>query len=116
MSEQTLAEQVEELGLALQHIERELGPGQVPRNVLEDFRAAIDHARMTLWAVITTARSEQQGVVATTIARYRLTRTVQMMNQTLKDIAAGRINASTSELAPYRQALQQTVEHLGQLS
>jgi hypothetical protein len=115
MSEQTLAEQVEELGLALQHVERELGSGEVPRGVLEDFRAAVDHTRMTLWAVIATARSEQQGVVDTTIARYRLTRTVQMMNLTLKDIAAGRINASTAELVPYRQAVEKTVERLGHL-
>jgi hypothetical protein len=115
MSEQTLTEQVEELGLALQHIERELGSGEVPRGVLEDFRAAVDHTRMTLWAVITTARSEQQGVVSATIARYRLTRTVQMMNQTLKDMADGRVKSTTPEVAPYRQALKKTVERLGQL-
>jgi hypothetical protein len=116
MSDQSLTEQVEELGLALQGIERELASGNVPHNVLDDFKTALDHTRMTLWAVITTASTEQQAVVAATIVRYRLTRSIEMLRHTLKDIAAGEVTPRTPEFPAYREALQKVLDRLDQLS
>ncbi len=115
MADEKLVEQVKELAHALHGIERELASGNVPAHVLDEFKRAVDHARMTLWAVITTAQAEQQEVVAAATVRYRLGRTVQLCRQTIEDIRSGRITTATPELPIYQATLEETLEHVRRL-
>ena len=110
-----LAEQVNELGLALQGIERELGSGQVPVAVLEDFRTAVDHTRMTLWAVITAADAGELSVITAAIVRYRLGRMIEMCRRSVADMDSGALTLQTPELPVFRALLEQTLARIEQL-
>ena len=112
---QELVEQVNELGLALQGIERELGSGQVPVTVLEDFRTAIDHTRMTLWAVITAADTGELSVITAAIVRYRLGRIVEMCRRSLADMDSGALTRATPELPVFKAVLEQTLARIEEL-
>jgi hypothetical protein len=112
---QDLVEQVAELGLALQGIERELGSGQVPVTVLEDFRTAIDHTRMTLWAVITAADAGELSVITAAIVRYRLGRIIEMCRRSVADMDTGALSLATPELPVFKAILEQTLARIEQL-
>lgn len=112
---QDLAEQVNELGLALQGIERELSSGQVPVPVLEDFRTAVDHTRMTLWAVITAADAGELSVITAAIVRYRLGRIIEMCRRSMSDMDSGALTLDTPELPVLRAILEQTLARIDQL-
>jgi len=110
-----LAEQVNELGLALQGLERELGSGQVPVTVLEDFRTAVDHTRMTLWAVITAADAGELSVINAAIVRYRLGRIIEMCRRSVADMDSGALTLQTPELPVLRAILEQTLARIDEL-
>ena len=112
---QELVEQVNELGLALQGIERELGSGQVPVTVLEDFRTAIDHTRMTLWAVITAADAGELSVITAAIVRCRLGRIVEMCRRSMADMDSGALTSKTPELPVFKAVLEQTLARIEQM-
>ncbi|MGH9804256.1 MAG: hypothetical protein ACRD4D_03705 [Candidatus Acidiferrales bacterium] len=112
---QDLVEQVTELGLALQGIDRELGSGQVPVTVLEDFRTAVDHTRMTLWAVITAADAGELSVITAAIVRYRLGRMIEMCRRSVADMDSGALTLETPELPIFRAILEQTLERIEEL-
>ena len=112
---QELAAQVNELGMALQGIERELGSGEVPVSVLEDFRTAIDHTRMTLWAVITAADAGELSVITAAIVRYRLGRIIEMCRRSMADMDSGALTSKTPELPVLRAILEQTLARIEDL-
>lgn len=114
-SSQDLAEQVNELGMALQGIERELGSGQVPVTVLEDFRTAIDHTRMTLWAVITAADAGELSVITAAIVRYRLGRIIEMCRRSVADLDSGTLTLETPELPVFKAVLEQTLARIEEM-
>ncbi|MFQ5853106.1 MAG: hypothetical protein ACE5JU_21310 [Candidatus Binatia bacterium] len=114
-SEEKLVRQVEELGHALRGIEPHLASSKIPWGVLADFRAAIDHIRITLWGVVTTANSEHHKAVASAIVRYRLRRIVDMCRSTILDIESGAVTADAAELPTLRVTLKDTLEHANQL-
>ncbi len=47
-----LAEQVKQLKQAFADLENEVPSGDFPRALLEDFQSAVDHVRMTVWALL----------------------------------------------------------------
>lgn len=112
---QDLIGQVTELGLALQGIERELGSGQVPVSVLEDFRTAVDHTRMTLWAVITAADAGELSVITAAIVRYRLGRIIEMCQRFAADIDSGALTLDTPELPVFKAVLEQTLARIEEM-
>lgn len=112
---QDLVEQVNELGLALQGIERELGSGQVPVTVLEDFRTAIDHTRMTLWAVITAADAGELSVITAAIVRYRLGRIIEMCRRSIADMDSGALSSETPELPVFKAMLEHALARINEL-
>ena len=114
-SGQDLVEQVNELGMALQGIERELGSGQVPVAVLEDFRTAVDHTRMTLWAVITAADAGELSVITAAIVRYRLGRIIEMCRRSVADLDSGALTLQTPELPVFKAMLEQALARIEEM-
>lgn len=114
-SSQDLVEQVNELGMALQGIERELGSGQVPVAVLEDFRTAVDHTRMTLWAVITAADAGELSVITAAIVRYRLGRIIEMCRRSVADLDSGALTLQTPELPVFKAMLEQALARIEEM-
>ena len=114
MSQEKLVEQVQQLRNALGEIEKPLAGGDVPLAVLEDFKMAIDHTRMTLWAIFSTPQTDPYEATAT-IVRLRQKRTVEMCRQIILDINSSEITVESSELKPLHAALQDTLDRIERL-
>ncbi|MFQ5777618.1 MAG: hypothetical protein ACE5IP_06385 [Terriglobia bacterium] len=115
MGEEKLVEQVEQLRHSLLGIEKEIASGSVPVTVLKDFKMAVDHARMTVWAVLSTAQTDQHKVIASAIARFRLRRMVEMCQQTITDLKRGEIDQATPELPLFQATLKDTLDQAHRL-
>ncbi len=80
-----LAEQVKQLKQTFADLENEVPSGDFPRALLEDFQSAVDHVRMTVWAVLAAPQTDPSELSATVI-RTRMNRTEDMCCQIAQDI------------------------------
>ncbi len=113
-----LAERLTEIKSALEDIERELEAGSIGRDGLEDFKAAVDHIRLSVWAMLTAAQSDDPDGPARIdtkqfVARFRLTRADEICRRVLADIAAGLIRAGSPDLNGLHATLRETTEQVG---
>ncbi len=113
-----LAERLTEIKSALEDIERELEAGSIGRDGLEDFKAAVDHIRLSVWAMLTAAQSDDPDGPARIdtkefVARFRLSRADQICREVLADIAAGLIRPGSPDLNGLHATLRETTEQVG---
>lgn len=114
MDKDKIIEQVQQLKQALEDIEKRLGESEVPLAVLEDFKMAVDHTRMTVWAILSTAQTDLYEVAAS-IVRFRLKRMAEMCRQTISDIDTNEITVDSAELAAFFTALKEAHERINRL-
>lgn len=114
MKQEKLVDQIRQLKRALEEIEKRLTEGTVPFPVLEDFKAAIDHIRMTVWAILSTPQANQYEL-ASSIVRFRLKRSTQMCQQIVMDINSSEITVDSPELQEFHAALKNTLERIDRL-
>ena len=112
MSTETLIEQVRQLKNALVEIDKPLATRDLPPVVLEDFKMAVDHTRLTVWAVLSAGQVDQIGPA---IIRFRLKRAAEMCQQIKLDIEAGQIGADSSDLKTFQDTLKSTNDRIDQL-
>ena len=117
MSKQ-LAQRLTEIKGALEEIERELQLGGIGREGLEDFKAAVDHVRLSVWAMLTAAQPEDQDGPARIdtkqfVARFRLSRADKICREVLADIAAGLIRPGSPDLNGLHATLTDATEQVG---
>ncbi len=113
-----LAERLTEIKDALEEIERELEQGGIGREGLEDFKAAVDHIRLSVWAMLTAVPSDDPDGPARIdtkqlVARFRLSRADDICRGVLADIAAGLIRPGSPDLNGLHATLRQTTEQVG---
>jgi len=116
----TLGQRLYEIKGALEAIEQELAAGSMPQEGLEDFKAVVDHMRLSVWAIITAERSDEyQGLGAPEmkqiIARFRLHRGEDICRSALSDIEAGVIPADSPELGRFYSTLRQTTDQVARV-
>ena len=75
---------------------------------------AVDHTRMTVWALISSAQADQYEISAS-IVRFRIKRTVEMCRQIVMDIDTNEITIDSPELQEFFTALKGTVERIERL-
>jgi hypothetical protein len=109
---EALNERVSKLKAALETIEREVVVGAATRDTLEDFKLAIDHIRVSVWAILTEQHSGGQQAI---VARYRVKRVTEICRHLLFDIDAGLIPASDPELVEFRTVLEDTASRVTSL-
>lgn len=114
MSNEKLVEQVRQLKAALEEIEKRLAGGGVPVAVLEDFKMAVDHTRMTVWAILSSAQSDQYEVTSQ-VARFRLKRGVEMFRAVIADIDTNEITVDSPELQQFSVVLKDTLARIERL-
>lgn len=107
-----LNERVARLKAALETIEREVVVGDASRETLEDFKLAIDHIRISVWAILTEQISGGHQAI---VAKYRLTRIEEMCRHLLHDIDAGLIPAADPDLDAFRNVLENTAGRIARL-
>lgn len=109
-----MVEQIQQLKKALEEIEKRLEGSDVPQAVLEDFKMAVDHTRMTVWALLSTPKGDQYEV-ASAIARFRIKRTVDMCRQIVADIDTNEVTIDSPELKDFHTHLKGTLERVDRL-
>ena len=114
MSSEKLVEQVHQLKAALEEIEKKLvGGGEVPVAVLEDFKMAVDHTRMTVWALLS-AETDQYEITSQ-VARFRLKRGVDMFRAVIADIDTNEITVDFPELQQFYTILKDVLARIERL-
>lgn len=108
-----LLEQVHHLKAELAKVEGPLRAG-IPAPVLDDFKSAIDHVRLSLLA-ISHASGEERYEAAAAIIRSRLERAGSLCRQIVADIDARGIPADSPELQQLQETLSATVARIHQL-
>lgn len=113
MSRDELAREVEKLKNGVQAIENCLIEGNVPTAVLEHFKMAVDHTRMTVWSILYAMDTNEAEVAAATV-RFRLRRTIEMCRQIIGDIDSNALKPETPELPLLRTTLGETLNRIEQ--
>lgn len=112
MKEQLL-EQVNNLKAELLEVESRLR-ADIAAPVLDDFKSAIDHVRLSLLA-ISHSSGEERFEAAAAIVRSRLERAGDICKQIVSNIEARDIPADSPELKQLHETLSATVSRIHQL-
>ena len=76
-------------------IEAEVAEGTIPVEGMEDFKRAVDEARMRIWAVLTASNdSDPAGF----LERFRLRRAIEISRAVQRDLDDGSMRAWPAEL------------------
>ena len=113
MSQDELLDQVHRLKGELVEVESQLRENDIPLPVLEDFKAAIDHIRLTVWGILQASGSGRYEAAAALI-RFRLRRADSICQQIVSDIDAQEITVEMPELKSLRDTLTSTVNRINQ--
>lgn len=105
-----LVAEVRQLKETLTEIEQRLATSHVPRAVVEDLKAAVDHIRLSLWAMLSAGEHEKGAQTSTLLARFRLRRAEEILSQITQDIGIGAIESHMPELPKFFSALKHTLD------
>lgn len=109
-----LGERVEQLKQTLEDFEKQLTAGELPQAVLEDFKMAVDHARTTVWTLLSTSQTDPYEITAA-IIRLRLKRGVDMCRQIVLDIDSNDLTVESPELQQFHTSLKSTLARIDRL-
>jgi len=114
MSQEHLLEQVHRLKAELEEVESRLKQNDIPVPVLEDFKSAIDHIRLTLWGILQSSGAERYEAAAT-IIRFRIRRADDICTQIVADIDSLEITVDSPELKSLHDTLSGTLNRINHL-
>lgn len=109
-----LAEQVKQLKQTFEDFQNELPKGEFPRALLEEFQTAVDHVRMTVWALLSAPQTDPSELSATVI-RARMNRTEDMCRQIAQDIDSHNLTIESLELKQLHAILRSTLSRIDRL-
>lgn len=109
MAEAALQHPIQTIRATVQSIEAKLRHGDLPDEGLDDLKAAIDDARLRLWAVISAAGSGDPEPV---LLRFRLRRATEICRAVSSDLDAGTLGMHQRELLELREAAQQLADRV----
>lgn len=114
MSQNELLQQIHRLQTELEDVEFRLRQNDIPVLVLEDFKSAIDHVRLTVWGVLQASGSDRYEAAAT-IVRFRMRRADDLCQQIISNIDAQDITVESPELKKLHETLNATANRINQL-
>lgn len=91
-------------------IEAEVASGTIPSEGMEDFKRAIDEARMRIWAVLMAANDSDPAAY---LERFRLRRAIEICRGIHRDLGDGAMSADhpeAGELLKVARALGNALE------
>lgn len=109
MAEAALQNPIQTIRATVQSIEAKLRHGDLPDEGLDDLKAAIDDARLRLWAVISAAGSGDPEPV---LLRFRLRRATEICRAVISDLDAGTLGSHQRELLELREAAQEMADRV----
>ncbi|NIM51538.1 MAG: hypothetical protein GTN62_12060 [Gemmatimonadales bacterium] len=112
MSQSDLSQRVKQVKVVLEELEREVTGEGVPREVLEDFKMAVDHIRLSTWTILTATRTTGYRTI---VAQFRLNRVAEMCRHVRFDIQSGLIGSDFHDLERVHASLEETLQHVAGL-
>ena len=97
------------LRATVQSIEDRLRRGDVPEEGLADFKAAIDDARLRIWAVLSAVGSSEPEAV---LLRFRLRRASEICRSVIADLDPGSLGQNQRELLDLRETSREMIRRL----
>lgn len=93
-----LVDRMVQVKAALELLEQQVLDEGAPRDALEDFKHAVDHIRISLWAILSAERTSGHRPI---VAHYRLQRATDLCSQAVADVEAGEVRDVRDVLALY---------------
>ncbi|MGH9787885.1 MAG: hypothetical protein ACRD4U_04170, partial [Candidatus Acidiferrales bacterium] len=112
--QQQFLELIRNLKAELEEAEARLQQTDVPVAVLDEFKSAVDHMRLTLLG-ISHSSGEDKYEAAAAILRSRMLHVVETCKQIVSDIDAREITVESAELKELHDTLSGTVLRIHQL-
>jgi hypothetical protein len=109
MTDTTAEGTIRTIRATVQSIETRLQRGNVPDDGLADPKAAIDDARLRLWAAISARSSAEPQAV---LLRFRLRRATEICLSVVADLQAGTLGNHQRELLELREAVKELTNRL----
>lgn len=104
---QPISQRLEELRDELKSLEPQLVAGGIPFQIIQDFKEAVDHIRLTLWAIITMHREASAGkpldkyALTSELVKARVQRAIKLNRDLSADADLGELDLDTPGLADY---------------
>jgi hypothetical protein len=93
-------------------IEAEVTEGTIPLEGMEDFKRAIDEARMRIWAVLTASSDEDPSGF---LERFRLRRAIEICRAVERDLSDGSMRGWPKELSELRVVVAELGKTIAQV-
>lgn len=117
--EAEISARLKKLSEGLRQLEEDLQPGAIDMRVLSDFRAAVDHIRLTAWAVQEWAelegKREDPYSILPLLTRERVRRATSMNHELATDLAAMELSLDSEGLDELFRAVEELYERLARL-
>ncbi len=99
---------------ALEEIEKELADTDGCPEGLDDFKEALDHIRLSAWAILTASESHTYDY-QTVLAHFRMARATEVCHNIIADLKAGAIVPTAPEFEVFRTTLLDTLAAMAKL-
>lgn len=102
-----LAKRLEELRDELKGLEPQILTSDIPFQVIQDFKEAVDHIRLTLWTIMTMQRESPPGAppdryaLAAELVKARVQRATKLNRDLSADAELGELDLNTPGLADF---------------
>jgi hypothetical protein len=113
MSQPSFADQVATFNAILGAIETRVAEGEVPREVVADFRSSVDDLRLRLWSVLGTGRVNDYRAFQ---ERFRLRRAKEICLGLEDDLQTGGLSPRHEDLRPLADAGRSLAGRIGSLA
>ena len=101
MSQPSFSDQVTSFNVLLSAIESRVAGGEVPREVVADFKSSVDDLRLRLWSVLGTGSANDYRAFQ---ERFRLRRAKEICRGLEDDLETGALSPRHEDLRPLAQA------------
>ena len=121
MTEEPIAGRLYEIKIALEDLEREIAQREIPRQALTDFKIAVDHVRLSVWAILSAEQPHEiRGLppeeASKMIAHFRLSRAIQLLRHIQSDIEVGVTTTNAPDIHELRSTLEETARRVAGLT
>jgi len=113
MSQSTFADQIATFDATLQAIEARVASGDVPREIVAEFKSSVDDLRLRLWSVLGAGSPNDYRAFQ---ERFRLRRAKEICRGLDDDLEAGALNPRHEELPPLGQAAGSLASRISKVS
>jgi hypothetical protein len=101
MGQTDFSDQVATLNATLQSLEAKVTAGNVPRELLTDFKSSVDDMRLRLWGLLSAGSANDYRAFQ---ERFQLRRAKEICRGVENELRSGQMSSRHEELRPLREA------------